>query len=403
MRLIDKSRNGDTAMNSPIQKKVAVVGSGPAGLMAASVLSGKGFQVTVFEGHRSSGPKLLVAGISGLNITSEKDLLSQCSDESRFEKIFKEFSKENWLSFVHDLGIETFLGTSGRYFIQGLKAGPLLKAWILNLKEKNVSFFHEKILTDFKIENQKVRLFFKDQDNFAFDGCCLALGGGSWRDRDTACHWETIFKDKKIGFFDWVPSNVGQKVSWKPEFLKECEGQPLKNIILSANSQKFPGELVVTKYGLEGTPIYNIKETQLITLDLKPDFTQEQALKKCRAIKENLSPLRRIKKVLNLGPVALALLFHHSSLKSESTLEDWINLLKAFPIKMEGARPLSEAISAAGGVSWDELDESLMLKKFPRVFLAGEMIDWDAPTGGFLIQACVSQGHVAGKKLAAYI
>ena len=203
---------------------------------------------------------------------------------------------------------------------------------------------------------------------------------------------------------DFKSSNAGFEVDWPEGFLKEAEGQPLKNIILTSPLGTRKGELVVTNYGLEGTPIYAIGKSGKIFLDLKPDFTvSEIASKLGSKTKENLSPLRRIKKHLKLCEASNALLFHFTTTEQRSDLLQMTKLIKHFPIVLKGPRPLDEAISSSGGLSWNELNENFMLKKYPGVFAAGEMLDWDAPTGGFLIQGSVSQGYAAGLGMLEYI
>lgn len=363
-----------------MSKHIAIVGSGPAGLMAASVLADHGFSVSIFEKRKGPAHKLLIAGRSGLNI----------SHESIDDKIF---STKQWLAFIHSLGIKTFKGTSHRYFIEGLKSPPLLKSWINKLKDQSVQFFYGQELTDFESYDSYVHLQFNHEEMKKFDSACFCLGGASYEPKETPLRWPDIFKRKNISFKDFEPSNVGYSIDWKDEFLNEAEGLPLKNITVQSSQGNMPGEIVITHYGLEGTPIYSIKNPETIFLDLKPDLDLKQILSKLDQIKENLSPIRRIKKYLNLNKAAVALLFHMSNLSEKNSINEWSKIIKKFPIELKEKQNLQDAISSKGGVCFNELSDDFMLKKFPGIYLAGEMIDWDAPTGGFLIHTCVSQGY----------
>jgi predicted flavoprotein YhiN len=231
------------------------------------------------------------------------------------------------------------------------------------------------------------------------------LGGASYEPTENPLHWPKIFTTKAIPFTPFTPSNVGYEVGWTPAFLKEAEGLPLKDIVLTTHKGKRQGELVITRYGIEGTPVYFVGTPGPALIDLKPGLTAEAVLGKLKAVKENLSPNRRIKKQLGLSPAAQALVFHlmPRAILEDRSLIQLAHTIKAFPIELLSPRPLEEAISSKGGVSMKALDERLMLKKYPGIFLAGEMLDWDAPTGGFLIQGCVTQGFCAGLGINHYL
>jgi uncharacterized flavoprotein (TIGR03862 family) len=374
--------------------------------MAASVLADHGMAVSVFEKKRGPAPKLLIAGRSGLNISNAGSLSSLIQSyegpAAHFKNIFHDFSVQDWLTFVKRLGVKTFEGTSRRYFIDGLTAPPLLKAWLASLKKKNVHFFYGKELTDFETSPKGVVLTFNGSEKQKPSAACFCLGGVSWEKPGKEPQWPSLFKNKKIPLTDFSAANVGYEVKWPPAFVKEADGLPLKNITLSSSQGVTTGEIMITKYGLEGSPIYQIKNPEMIFLDLKPDLTANEILRKLHNVKENLSPLRRVKKYLKLGPGALALLYHDTKKEIVQDIEKLVPLIKNFSIPLIKKRGLEEAISSAGGVSWIALDQNLMLKKFPGIFVAGEMLDWSAPTGGFLIQACVSQGYKIGQAAKFY-
>lgn len=384
-------------------KTVSIVGSGPAGLMAASKLISEGFAVQVFEQHRSIGRKILIAGKSGLNIThniqnqSWTDFIQAPKDH--INQILKSFSAQDWIHFVESLGIETFEGTSRRYFVKGLKAGELLKAWKTNLIEKGVVFHNSFKLVDFECQLKRVKLFFENQDPVQSDFAVLALGGGSWLDQKQDSSWMDLFKEKGLQVSPFQPGNAGFFVEWSKEFIQEAEGKPLKNIVLHSQEGEFPGEVMVTSYGLEGTPVYNLTKAQTIHLDLKPALSKKEILKKFESVSENLLPIRLAKKTLSLCEASLSLLFHHTKNNKVDSLEAFITLIKEFPIVLTKQSELKESISSRGGVKYSEIQSDLSLKKYPQIYVAGEMLDWHAPTGGFLIQTCVSQGYACAKNM----
>lgn len=387
---------------------LTVVGSGPAGLMVADIVSQAGFRVTVIEKKQGPGKKLLIAGSSGLNITFDHPAATfhqfYTTSPSHFKKLFQSFSPQDWLKFINNLGIKTFCGTSRRYFVTGLKASPLLKVWIKKLKKQDVDFFYRTEVLDFEPgPNTKYILHLGDKKTLETNAICFCLGGASYEPLEQPLRWPTFFKNKGLGFVEFAAANVGYETNWPPEFLKEAEGRPLKNIVFTTQKGSLKGDLVVTHYGLEGTPIYTLGCEGMAFIDLKPDLSGENILKKLESAKEKLSPLRRAKKILNLGDNAHALLFHLGAQEAKKSLTTLATIIKKFPVSLLKKRPLDEAISSSGGLSFAELNETLMLKKHPGVFAAGEMLDWSAPTGGFLIQACASQGFLAGQGIVAYL
>jgi len=385
-------------------KSVAIIGTGPAGLMAASILSAANCSVTLFEKRKSPGRKFLVAGSSGLNITNSlpqaEFIQKYTGPKGLWKKIISEFNPEDWIEHIHSLNEETFLGTSGRYFVRSMKASKLLRAWIHQLSACGVSFqyHHEWSGLSYASDGQ-VRLEFVGKNSENFDSVILALGGGSWERDEKPLRWTELIRKLGIEFKEFSSSNCGYHVDWPSDFLKESEGLPLKNIELTTSQGKMRGDCVVTRYGLEGTPIYTLGISGQAYLNLKPDLTANQMLQKCNALKENLSPLRRVQKKLNLSESAQSLLFHSLSGVEKQDLNALISKIVKFPIIIGQSRPLEEAISSRGGVSFSEVGEDLQLKKYPSVYVAGEMLDWDAPTGGFLIQAAVSMGAFVARQI----
>lgn len=366
--------------------------------MAADVVSARGVPVVMFEKNRVPGRKLLIAGSSGLNITHDcplEELPGYYGEQAEaMRPILAAFPPSRWLEFVESLGIETFKGTSRRYFVRGLKASKLLRAWMRKLAAQGVEFRYGKVFRDFECLPGGVRVEFEDGSCEEFTAVILALGGASYE--KSPPRWPDTFRAKGLHVIPFQAANVGYQVAWPAAFLAEAEGLPLKNIALTTARGTRVGDLMVTRYGLEGTPIYTLGVSGPATLDLKPDLSAEQIYSRLSGSKENLSPLRRVRKSLNLSPAANALLFH---LAKETDLKSLAVSLKAFPLQLGDPQPIQEAISSSGGLDFSELTPNLMLRQFPGVFAAGEMLNWSAPTGGFLIQGCVSQGYVAGRFL----
>lgn len=384
------------------KKRVAIIGSGPAALMAADVLTRQGgsLEIHLFEKRKSAGRKLLIAGSSGLNITNTLPLekfASHYSPQSPlWLSLLEQFSSQNWCKFIEsELGVSTFEGSSQRCFVENMKAAKMLQSWVQRLKNKNVQFHFDSEVIEFKRsgvcwEIEVGKSWFPS----SFDALCFCLGGGSYE--ESPVRWPEMFIRKGVSFEPWTPSNVGYQVQWDQKFLAESEGQALKNVTLQTARGVRRGDLMVTRYGLEGTPVYTVGVPGLATLDLKPDSSLHDLEKSARAVKENLSPMRRIQRRSGLCEAAFSLLFHSTTAEEKLSLDLLLKKIKTFPIELCGPQPLLEAISSCGGIGMNEINDDLMIRSLPGIFVAGEMLNWDAPTGGFLIQACVSQGYRAG-------
>lgn len=378
-------------------KKCLIVGSGPAALMAAMIVAEAGFPVEIFEKRKGPGRKLLIAGSSGLNVSYEagpdsfpafyrarKEELSSC---------LSRFGKDEWLEFIHALGIETFLGTSRRYFVKGMKASPLLRAWLAKLEGKGAVFHFEKELVDFSAAENGFVLDFRDGTKACGDVLLLALGGGSHEAGYP--EWTKFIAAKGIRVEPLLPANAGFHIRAPESFFREAEGLAIKGVVLKTARGEKIGELMITRYGLEGTPIYSVGCKGAAELDLKPDLAEEKL--RARLEEAGGMVLKRVEKAAKLSPGALLLAKHLAPPDSWQSIESAARLLKHFPLELLEPRPLEEAISSSGGVSWDELSEYLEAKKIPALFFAGEMVDWDGPTGGFLLTACASTAHSAAQ------
>ncbi len=386
---------------------VLVVGGGPAGLRAAEVVSAAGLRTVLADHKPSVGRKFLVAGKGGLNLTHSESMdkfAARYADATgRWEKLLAEFSPADLRAWAEGLDIETFVGTSGRIFPMTKQAAPLLRRWIERLRKQGVSFRprHELMVFEhMKSGEWKVKFATPHGEaSLQARAVILALGGASWPQTGSDGGWVRLLAKAGIAITPLAPANCGYEVDWPPEFLAQADGMPLKNIVVRAGTESVGGELLITKYGLEGGALYQLGRvlrtmTQpQLEIDLKPDFSAEQLAAKIRHA-QGAHLLDQAAKAWRLSVVAVALLHLRAPFASATKLAA---LAKAYPLSLRGPRPIEEAISTAGGVSWEELDDDLMLKRRPGIFCAGEMIDWDAPTGGYLIQGCFSTAMRAAR------
>lgn len=390
---------------------IAVIGGGPAGLRAAEVAVEDGADVTVYDAMRSVGRKFLVAGKSGLNLTNGEDFeafLGRYSGTDFPAKLWREilgsFDNHALRIWAAGLGIDTFVANSGKVFpspVNGtIKAAPLLRRWIERLRKLGVRFQtrHRWIGLD---SDRQLRFLTEDGEvSRQHDAVILALGGASWPQTGSDGSWTSILENEGIEISPLTATNCGWEVDWPPALLGEAEGLPLKNLSLSAGDANRRGELVITRYGLEGGPIYHLGPTLRsmsppeVFIDFKPDLSVDELTSRLGAVKRNF--VREARRRLKLDPAAAALLKHLPDRGPWKSAAQLANEIKNCRIPLTKPRPVAEAISSTGGIRWSELDEQLMLKKLPGIFLAGEMIDWEAPTGGYLMQGCFATGTHVG-------
>jgi uncharacterized flavoprotein (TIGR03862 family) len=389
---------------------VVVVGGGPAGLRAAEVLAAHGCRVDLFDQKASVGRKFLVAGKGGLNLTHSEPLegfLNRYETElPRWREMLADFSPADLRAWAEGLGVETYVGTSGRVFPRGQQAAALLRRWVMRLRELGVTFHVNRRfegVQPLELEGG-LTLNFRDthtneESQAVARAAVIALGGASWPKTGSDGLWPTILQGNGIGVAPWQAANCGFEVAWDARLLKAAEGMPLKNVALSAGGKTVAGEALITRYGLEGGTIYQLgrrlramPEPRLI-IDFKPSLSVEQLLAKVAHGKVTFADaIRRWK----LGPAIGALLEFHGP-GAKAALPQLAEAVKAFPLNVRGPRPVEEAISSAGGILWEELTPDLMLHRLPGVFAAGEMIDWEAPTGGYLLQGCFASGTRAAR------
>jgi uncharacterized flavoprotein (TIGR03862 family) len=391
-----------------------VIGGGPAGLRAAELLSASGAKVILADQMPSAGRKFLIAGRGGLNLTHSEpleDFVRRYGEpQERWRDLLAEFSPDDLRAWAKDLGIETFIGTSRRVFPVGKQAAPLLRRWIDRLRKQGVVFRFRHFLTAFRpAKNEGWEVEFKrpaDGVSVHARAIIFALGGASWPQTGSDGAWTRFFEEARIPLIPLAAANVGYEATWPKDFLAQAEGLPLKNIVVRSGGEEAPGELLITKYGLEGGALYQLgrvlrmQKKPQIEIDLKPSFSPEQLAKKLRSTPWQEDSLDRATVAWKLGPVARALLEISVVVDND---EELVRLAKALPVALERPRPIAEAISTAGGVAWEALDADLMLRGYPGLFCAGEMIAWDAPTGGYLLQGCFATGTRAGQAATKFL
>lgn len=405
---INRPENTRSLSNLPI----VIVGAGPAGLMAAEVLAQAGHMVQVYEQKPSAARKFLMAGKTGLNI----------SHNEAFEQFVQRYDQPEWLKpmlvqcdarwiqdWMQGLGIESYVGSSGRIFPVEMKAAPLLRAWLNRLKAMGVQFFYRHCWTGW--QGQQLEFLHQEQViTVEAKAVILATGGGSWARLGSDAAWIPVLQAQDVDIVPLQPSNVGVQVNWS-DFMQPLAGQPLKRIKAwvtpdtNADGKVYQGEAVISHYGLEGGLIYRLgrelrqqleqSQPAIIYLDLLPDVSQTLLAQKLKPMAKQ--SLNNIWRKAGLDQVKAALL------RETLPKADWQNpqqvaaMAKCLPIQVQGFRPIDEAISTAGGVSLAALDNQLMLRRKTGIFCCGEMLDWDAPTGGYLLTACFATGRQAAQ------
>ncbi|WP_188519715.1 NAD(P)/FAD-dependent oxidoreductase [Alsobacter metallidurans] len=398
----------------PALPHVAIVGGGPAGLMAAETIAtaaGGRVTVTVYDHMPSLGRKFLLAGRGGLNLThgEQMDAFAERyrAAAPRVRPLLDAFPPEALRAWADALGQETFVGTSGRVFPKAMKASPLLRAWLRRLDGLGVRVALRHRWTGW---DEFGLLRFETPDGVTAveaDATVLALGGASWPRLGSDGGWTTLLADKGVAIAPLRAANSGFEVAWTDLFRDRFEGEPLKGAAYTVGRRRLKGEAVISRHGIEGGAIYALSAElraeveatgeAALWIDLRPDLRAEQLAERVGAMRAGQSLANVLRKAIGLSPVAAGLLREAfgPDLPREPIL--LARAAKGCRIRITGVRPLDRAISTAGGVAFDELDETLMLKRLPGVFVAGEMLDWEAPTGGYLLQACFSSGVAAGQ------
>lgn len=392
--------------------RVAIIGGGPAGLMAAEVLSREGVRTEVFDAMPSVGRKFLLAGVGGMNIThaeAKAQFLSRYGKRrEEISGLLGDFDAEALRAWIHDLGIDTFVGSSGRVFPTDMKAAPLLRAWLKRLREQGVLIHTRSRWLGWHPDGALDIQSGSERQPLRVDAMILALGGGSWRRLGSDGAWVPLLQARGVEVEALRPSNCGfECVGWSELFRDRFAGAPVKPVAMGLpGDTPRQGEFVVTGNGIEGSLVYALSaairariETQGaadVLLDLLPNRSHEQIEKALSRPRGSRSMANHLRSQLGIDGVRAGLLRELSPADTYADPARLAAAIKRLPLRLLRPRPLDEAISSAGGVRFEALDRKLMLKVLPGVFCAGEMLDWEAPTGGYLLTACFASGRVAG-------
>jgi uncharacterized flavoprotein (TIGR03862 family) len=401
-------------------QRIAVIGAGPAGLMAAEHIANAGLAVDVFDAMPSVARKFLLAGIGGMNITHAEDyntLVTRYGGaQSQLKPILDDLPPLELRAWIHALGVDTFVGTSQRVFPTDMKAAPLLRAWLHRLRSSGVIFHPRHRWTGWNNNTPQDGWVFATPDGevtHQFDAVVLALGGASWAKLGSDGRWCEPLAQMQVDIAPLKPTNCGFEIPWSDFIRERFAGTPLKNIAVSITDKNGyteykKGEFVLSEYGIEGSLIYAIsaplrdlidtngEKTAEFFLDWLPNMTVEQIIKKLDQPRKGMSFSNVLRKKLNLPALTNALLKECCPTLNNNNSTDVANAIKAMPMRPQQTRPIDEAISSAGGVRFNSTNNDLMLEQLPGVFVAGEMLDWEAPTGGYLLTACFATGKRAG-------
>jgi uncharacterized flavoprotein (TIGR03862 family) len=402
-------------MSSILKNEVAIIGAGPAGLMAAEVLAQGGVRVTIYDAMPSAGRKFLMAGRGGLNLTHSEPLpefrARYGAAEPHLAAAIEAFPPETLRAWSAGLGQPTFAGSSGRIFPETFKASPLLRAWLRRLDGIGVKFALRHLWTGWNDDGQL--LFQTPEGQCAVDAraTVLALGGASWPRLGSDGAWTKTLAAKAVTSAPLRPANCGFAVAWSEIFRDRFEGHPLKGIGLSFGQHTVRGEAMITRAGIEGGAVYalsaDLREAIIaageatLYVALRPDLTSVELTARLSAPRGKQSLSNCLRKAAHLSPAGIGLL-QEAAITSGVSLaslspENLAGLINAVPVRLNGVAPIARAISTAGGISFDELDADLMIRRLPGVFAAGEMLDWEAPTGGYLLQASFATGAAAAR------
>lgn len=393
-------------MKTENSKNIIIVGGGPAGMMAAIELSKK-HKVSLFEKGKTLGRKFLVAGKGGFNLSNsliDQELYTKYTPTDLFTNILKSFDSKATVTWLEELGIPTYVGSSGRIFPKkGIKPIEVLNALKQRMVQQKVSIYLEHEMIDFN----KDSICFKNKTSTIskeFDTCILALGGASWSITGSDGHWTRLISKNNIKTSDFEPSNCGVLVDYNNKPIIEHIGIPLKNIRITVQDSIVKGEAVISSYGLEGNAIYPLASTigTLLTkgktkmsIDLKPFNTEKELTSK---LTSTLQP-KNYGYVFKLNKAQIALIKSFTDKETYLNPSSFVKSIKKLDIPIEGLRPIEEAISTTGGIPLEELNLDLSLKKIPNIYIAGEMFDWDTITGGFLLQGCFATGYFVAKNI----
>ena len=384
-----------------MKKQVAIIGGGPSALLLASFLDANKFAITIYEKNKTSGRKFLVAGKGGFNLTHSepiKQLVKRFTPNDFLENALTNFTNIDFRNWLEEIGIPTYIGSSKRvYPEEGIKPIQVLNAILKALKEKGITIKYEQAFSDWDEHNNPIINNKPIQTDFTV----FSLGGGSWKITGSDGSWLDTFTKKGIKTKLFEASNCAYQIDWKPKFIKKHEGTPLKNIAIYCDDNVQKGEVVITKFGLEGNAIYGLSpqireelktvSKATIFIDFKPSLTLEKVNSKIiTSIYKNTTQI--LKKELKLSTAQIDLLKTYLSKESYLNTKLLAEKVKKFPLEILDTATIDESISTVGGIDRNAISKNFELKKIPNQFCIGEMLDWDAPTGGYLLQACASIG-----------
>lgn len=399
-----------------MKRKIAIIGGGPAGLMAAEVLSAKGHAVTVYEAMPTAARKFLLAGKSGLNITHAEDyprfVTRFGAAAERLRPALDAFTPEDVRVWASGLGTETFVGSSSRVFPKEMKASPLLRAWLRRLDAQGVRLLTRHRWSGFTdggyvFETSEGRKIARP------DAALLALGGASWPRLGSDAAWVPWLRSQGVTVHDFRAANCGFDVAWGEDFRGRFAGEPLKSVVATSEAGAFPGEFVVSRHGIEGSLVYahaaalrdrleRDGKAQLL-VDLAPGRSIERLTRDLARQPGKASFANRLRKGAGLNGIKSALIREVAPAAVRADPERLAAEIKSLPIPLLRPRPIAEAISSAGGIGLDDVDDGFMVKTLPGLFAAGEMLDWEAPTGGYLLTACLAIGRAAAHGMLAWL
>lgn len=394
-------------MTSPLT--ALIIGSGPAGLMAADQLAAQGLNVTVAEAKPSPARKFLMAGKSGLNLTKAEDdetfLCAYAEFAPSLKPMIETFGTEEVQDWARSLEQDVFTGSSGRVFPKAMKASPLLRNWLSKLEARSVELKRRWRWKGWGDETRSCIFETPEgQQGMTADVIVLALGGASWARLGSDGKWTELLEARSVTLTPFRPANMGFKVAWS-SYMQSEFGKPIKAVKLRAGNETVRGEFVVSSRGLEGSAIYALsrplRDGAALTVDLAPDLSVDTIAERLMKVRKGATTSEKLRKTLKLDSTKRALLMEFARPLPKNEVE-LAQIIKALHIEHDGQRPMDEAISTAGGVAWSAVDEHLMLRELPGIFCAGEMLDWEAPTGGYLITACLATGRWAGLAAAAW-
>lgn len=399
-----------------MSQTITIIGGGPAGLIAAQRLAEAGRRVTVYDRMPTVGRKFLMAGRGGLNLTHSEPLdrfiTRYGAAQGWIEPLVRAFTPDDLQAWSRDLGVATFVGSSGRVFPQSLKASPLLRAWLGRLAQLGVEVRTRHDWIGLSSGSQPLLRGPEGEFEAQADATILALGGASWPRLGGDGGWAPILTARGVGIAPLLPANAGIEIAWSAPLRDRFAGTPLKRVALSFAGRTVRGEAVIAATGLEGGAVYalgpGLREAiardggAALTLDLRPDMNAAEIADRLAGAGSSDSAPNRLRRALSLTGPAYSLLREGFAADALATPEAMAAAIKAIPLRITGLRPLDRAISTAGGIRLDALTPALELKALPGIFACGEMLDWEAPTGGYLLQGCFATGVAAARGLVGH-